>query len=164
MSGLVRPLPGDAFARLRWIKHRVLDARARLPWRAATLNASALPSVPAGPVAAPGSRAGQWIDPASSAVEHGAFLSKRSPHMAIPTLQRRLPWRPAWLALASLIALAACAPAPEGAAAPAATEPPPRPATVLDPQLQALDKAKAVEQQVEDQAQAQREAIERAGG
>lgn len=83
--------------------------------------------------------------------------------MAIPTLQRSLVWRLALL-LAGLIALAACAPAPEGTAAPAATEPPPRPATVLDPQLEALDKAKAVEQQVEDQAQAQREAIERAGG
>lgn len=69
--------------------------------------------------------------------------------------------------LCCVIALAGCtAPAP-----PASDSQPsvdggaePKPSTVLDPQLQALDKARAVEKQVDEAAQAQRKAIEDAGG
>jgi hypothetical protein len=61
-----------------------------------------------------------------------------------------------------VFALAACSSPPP----PAADEPgPARPAsTVLDPQLQALDKARAAQKQIDDAAEARRKAIDDAGG
>lgn len=58
---------------------------------------------------------------------------------------RRSPPAPGAACLIAALALGACAPAPE----PPAPEPERRP-TVIDPQLQALDKAKGVESQVLD--------------
>lgn len=61
------------------------------------------------------------------------------------------------------VLLAACSSATPPPA-PDATAPVARVPTVIDPQLQALDKAKAVQKQVDDQARQTRDAIERAGG
>ena len=68
------------------------------------------------------------------------------------------------LLFASLFVLAGCGPSAE-TPPPAADAPPPvRTPTVLDPQLQALERAKAVQAQIDAQAEAQRQAIKDAGG
>lgn len=68
-----------------------------------------------------------------------------------------------WFSLSlALVLLNGCSPqSPPEAGANAPRTPA---ATVIDPQLQALDKAKAAQKQVDEQAKATREAIERAGG
>lgn len=67
------------------------------------------------------------------------------------------------LALLSMSVLSAC-----GSDAPPPPPPPPPPAapapTVLDDQLKAIDKAKAVEQQLMDEKAKQDKALEDAGG
>lgn len=68
-----------------------------------------------------------------------------------------------WLSLPFTLALlGGCSPQPPPEVGTNAPRTPP--ATVIDPQLQALDKARAAQKQVDDQAKATREAIERAGG
>ena len=72
--------------------------------------------------------------------------------------------RAASLLFAVLFSLAGCGPAAETAPPAADAPPPPRAPTVLDPQLQALERAKAVQAQIDAQAEAQRKAIKDAGG
>ena len=66
--------------------------------------------------------------------------------------------RHAALLVATAFALGACGSAPPPA------EPAPPQKTVLDPQIKALEKAKAVEQQVDDAKAAQDKKLEDAGG
>ncbi|WP_395790549.1 hypothetical protein [Aquimonas sp.] len=70
------------------------------------------------------------------------------------------------LIFASSVVLAGCGRAAETAppGAEVDTPPPARTPTVLDPQLQALERAKAVQAQIDAQAEAQRQAIKDAGG
>lgn len=65
------------------------------------------------------------------------------------------------LLLGLLAGIAACS---RETPAERAQQPSPKPPAVLDPQLQALDKARDVQKQVDEGARAQREAIDRAGG
>lgn len=64
------------------------------------------------------------------------------------------------------VVLGACSgrPSADGGADPAAGPVSTKPKTVLDDQLKALEKAKAVQQTVDDAAEAQRKAIDDAGG
>lgn len=70
------------------------------------------------------------------------------------------------LIFASLAVLTGCGRTAETAppAAEVDTSAPARTPTVLDPQLQALERAKAVQAQIDAQAEAQRQAIKDAGG
>jgi len=75
--------------------------------------------------------------------------------MTLPTVRAFANWRS--VVLLGVLGLAACAPAPPPASEAGAS--PPRHPAVIDPQLQALDKARGVESQVLD---ASRRSIEEA--